>query len=663
MIPSILLLLLVNQQIYEMDEIVVTATRYPLALQNVAVATMVIDRADIDALRALDITEVLQGTAGLDVKDYGTPGAATSLMLRGVPSSGTLVLVNGQPVNMATTGMADISAIDVNSIERIEVVKGPVSSIYGANTLGGVVNVITDKEYTKPEIWINAAPFTTTFDTLFQNRYVGLAAGLPFQDWQLGLSAAYRTSLGHRSNSELAKYDIQGTIGYQTDRVALKAHMAYDDKDYGIPGPMPYSDSLHPVPVFGDSTATSLYDHQDDAALLGNIKFVWNVSERLQWEQRLYGDRRNSKFHTQYAGWIGDTIIEDHTYLTYSGGYNTMVLARFSGLDLSVGIDARIDSLNTQTASEQSGDTTWDASVYTFGGWCQAKKDIGDIVSFVPSLRLDYHGEYGTFLSPSIGFITIVQPKLVLKASVGRTFRAPGLNDLYWPLSGNRGLTPEYGWVYEMRVEAAPLHAMFGAVSLFMHDIKDRIAWMPDTGGMWMPQNINELSIIGLDCEYQGRLTRFVDLALQGTYVTAIQMNDEIVYDFYDYVADTSLTIIQEIERDAAYIPRYTLKFTQHLHAPCSFDIDLSEMYVSETRNYYTNYDRSPAVSMDEKIIDAYMLFNASVTKTFGTSILLTAGVKNALNTDYATQFGYSIDDLDYPMPGRTYFLNISAHY
>jgi outer membrane receptor for ferrienterochelin and colicin len=92
----LLTVILISQQLYELDEVVVTASRYPLLLQDVAVAVMVIEREDIEKLDALNIGDALITAAGIEIKDYGTAGV-TSISTRGIPSTGTLVLVNGQP--------------------------------------------------------------------------------------------------------------------------------------------------------------------------------------------------------------------------------------------------------------------------------------------------------------------------------------------------------------------------------------------------------------------------------------------------------------------------------------------------------------------------------------------------------------------------------------
>jgi outer membrane cobalamin receptor len=85
MIPLVFLVMLVAQPIYELDEIVVTATRYPAALQDIALATVVIDKEELDKLNAISVGEVLQAYAGADIKDYGNPGSVSSISIRGIP--------------------------------------------------------------------------------------------------------------------------------------------------------------------------------------------------------------------------------------------------------------------------------------------------------------------------------------------------------------------------------------------------------------------------------------------------------------------------------------------------------------------------------------------------------------------------------------------------
>lgn len=663
MIPLVFLSVLINQPIYEMEEIVVTATRYPVALQDIVVATMVIEKQTIDVLYPLGLGELLHASSGIDFKEYGTPGAVSSVSLRGLPSNGTLVLLNGQPLNATTTGMADLSLIDIHSIERIEIVKGPVASLYGANALGGVINCITTRHLERPDIRFIVMPSTTTFDFLTQTNDLALKAGIPLGRLQVDVSGAFRSSEGLRGNSNLTKYDGQGLFEYRASTWTAYASILYDEKDYGIPGPVPLIDSIHPVPIFGDSTATSLYDHEKDRTLLGSFFLTWKPSDLIQWKNVLYADRKQTEFHTQYAGWLGDTIIEDHDYLTYTIGYNTMVLLRYRDVDFTLGFDMHYDSVRTTRTSEQSGDTTWNAQSYTLGAWFQLKKDFSRIISVVPSLRFDQNKDFGGFISPSIGFVSTLQQNLCVKVSVGRTFRAPTFNDLYWPHSGNRDLTPEYGWAYEFRVETTPVPEVFGAVSLFIRNVEDRIFWLPDTGNLWKPQNVNYLAINGMDIEVHSQIGGFLDLSFEGTYLEATQRHDEIVYDFYDWIADTGVIVLQEIERDAAFVPRYCLRVGQHFCLPYAIGLTLHESYVAQRRNYYGNYDNYPVVTMDEKILEGYTLLNAAVSKEFTQYLTLTIGVKNLLNIEYAQQFGHTYEDLDYPMPGRVYFMKLGAHY
>jgi len=127
-----------------LDEVVVTATRAPKALENIAQKVQVISRSDIDKTIAADMTDLLKKTAGVDVIQY--PGLSSGIGIRGFRpqfsgiNQRTLVLIDGRPA-----GATNLSTLNMNNVERVEVLKGPASSLYGSQAMGGVVNIITKK--------------------------------------------------------------------------------------------------------------------------------------------------------------------------------------------------------------------------------------------------------------------------------------------------------------------------------------------------------------------------------------------------------------------------------------------------------------------------------------------------------------------------------------
>ena len=125
------------------DTIVVTATRTPIPLSDVAVPVAVITREDIELSLSTDLAELLRFQAGIDIGRNGGPGQATSVFLRGTESNHTLVLIDGVRMNPSTIGGAAVQNIAPETIERVEIVKGARSALYGTDAIGGVVNVIT----------------------------------------------------------------------------------------------------------------------------------------------------------------------------------------------------------------------------------------------------------------------------------------------------------------------------------------------------------------------------------------------------------------------------------------------------------------------------------------------------------------------------------------
>jgi outer membrane cobalamin receptor len=640
----------VGQTVYTLDTVVVTATRYPSALKDVAQAVLVIDRADIEARKATTLAELLQNQAGIDIRDYGVAGSFAGISLRGVPSSGVLVLVDGQPVNSVLTGVADLSAIDLDDVTRVEIIKGPASSLYGANGLGGVVNVITRNRYDKP-----TARVKTNLSAAVQSKFptaknLTADAGLPIRDFNFNAAGGYDAADGFRSNSRLNGYHLSAAAGYYRPQLEFSADAKYNKKDYGVPGPRPLVDSLHMVPEFGDSTVTSLLDLEKDRNFLSHLDLTWEPYPGIRWQNKIYGNELRIIYHTVYRKSIDTVATEDYEWRTFTVGLNSSFLINYHNTDLIIGFDDRYDSLQSIKSSVQTGDTAWPARQYNSARWIEAKKNIGQF-GFNPSLRFDMNSGYGYFLSPQLGLTYAPNLWCSIKASLGRAFRAPGFNDLYSPLYGNRDLKPEIGDGAELRFEYGLSAFTFSALSFFIREIRDRIAWLPTQGGFWRPENINRLSVRGLELENRARFTERIKADNEITFLYGRQLNREQIN------ADGSN---RDVERPSAFMPALTASSRWDILIPGGFTLNLAGYYTSARKNYYENWTQYPLITVDTKTLKSYVLFNAGLTRTWLGHLSTAAGCKNILDERYATQFGNTTSDLDYPMPPRTFYFQLT---
>jgi vitamin B12 transporter len=171
------------------EQIVVTATRTPMPLEDVLAPVLVIDRDAIERSGAGDPGDLLRFHAGLDLARNGGPGQTTAVFIRGADSNHTLVLVDGVRVNPGTIGLAPLQSIDPATIERIEVVKGPRSSLYGTDAIGGVINVITRRG--GDDAWSTTVGYGD-YDT----RQASLNGGLELGGTELDFGVAWMDSAG-----------------------------------------------------------------------------------------------------------------------------------------------------------------------------------------------------------------------------------------------------------------------------------------------------------------------------------------------------------------------------------------------------------------------------------------------------------------------------------
>ncbi|MFH1239263.1 MAG: TonB-dependent receptor plug domain-containing protein, partial [bacterium] len=148
-----------------LEQVVVTATRTPQPLANTGTNVSVITAGDIAGSKAYNLAEVVGKVAGVEISKEGTLGANQSLSLRGCRVQQVLVMVDGRSVNSTSLGMAELPQIPLANVERVEIIRGAASGLYGANAVGGVINVITKKaESDTPltEIYFSGGTFNTS---------------------------------------------------------------------------------------------------------------------------------------------------------------------------------------------------------------------------------------------------------------------------------------------------------------------------------------------------------------------------------------------------------------------------------------------------------------------------------------------------------------------
>ncbi len=649
--PWVILLFITGQEITQLDTVVVTATRYPSALRDIAPAIRLLDRKDLDALRPATLAEALNNLAGIDIREYGQAGSFAGVNLRGVPSSGVLLLSDGQPVNSVLTGVGDLNAIMIDDVERVEVIKGPASSLYGANGLGGVVNAITRRHFDKTEAAVDLGTGGQPDDPAADRTVFG-RIGSPLGDLNVCAAAGYRYASGYRSNSDFTGYHGRFFLGLDRPAWEIGTDVKYSNREYGVPGPKPRIDSLNPIPVLGDSTATSLFDREQDDNILAAIDFLWRSGTNAQWRNKIFGNDQRIQYHTSYWNY-SDTIDEDYDWQTYTLGLQTSLLVKVAAADLISGIDARYDTLETEKTSIQTGDTLWSASQSTIGAWLELKKTLGRF-HLNPSVRLDWNSGYGLFFSPMLGSVYAAADNLQIKFSLGRAFRAPGFNDLYSPLYGNPDLKPEIGNAAELRFEYASSNQTTTGLSLFSRVIHDRIAWLPTQAGLWRPQNVNRVNFLGLEWEGHGDYLDLIRIDNELTYIRARQRNRELVY------FDGTQTVFEDVERPAAFVPALAVSSRWTINLTDAAALNLAIVYTSARKNYYENWDGYPDIAIDTKNLSAYVRFDLGGSVTIYECLSINAGCKNLLDEQYATQFGNTTADLDYPMPPRTVYLQLS---
>ena len=657
--------LMINAE--ETDEIVVTASRVPKPLKDVPGAVSIISQQDIQSRNALDLAGALSGATGIEILSYGSLGSSSSLHLRGLYSQHTLVMVDDRNINDPATGSADLSYLSTDNIERVEIVRGPYSALYGANAVSGVVNIITKNQPQEPQ-----TKASTLFGT-YRTSVSRISNGLTYENSGYLFNSNFRTSQGHRDNSQHHSTNSTLRFNYQDNSrpvlnlpLDITVDMGYYQGATNFPGARPALDPAKRTAsqsALGNNDASTLFDYADDKKT--HLNAVCAVGDF-----KLRGSANNWDYQN-HQEWIDtNRITRDSKYLTDSSAIEITYNRSVANAQISGGLTAEsqrydVNSPQLDTVTQAVTPQKWDARRSVYSAFVQDEIALGRTVLTLGG-RIDNPTDFASQFSGRVNALYQVTPIINLRAAYGDSYRAPSLNDLYWPqdafAEGNRNLKPEQGNTAEAGIDYAIMKSVTAKANIFRQNLDNMIAWAPTGtigpwGNRWTPTNLNQANITGFEMEGTANLIKDVSLKLNYTLLNAIQKNQELT--------DAMLNTMETKTRKLAYAPSRKLDLTlshKNIFGLENLFFNFGVQYTSETYQYYSDYNAWPAVTTLTKSLPGHWLAGLKIRReTKNTELFF--GIDNITNKQYAVQFGSSIDDLDYPMPGRSYTAGLNLKF
>lgn len=459
------------------ETMVVTANRFEQDIKSTLAPISIITRQDIASLRAQSAFDVLKTLPGIEINSLGSKSNETSIFIRGTASKHTLVLLDGVRLNSATAGGASIGLIPASAIEKIEVVRGPRAAIYGSDAVGGVISISTIPEGGS----IHEGTLATGSNNSNQQtwRSVGQLSETTKGNFLYNRekSDGYRIYEGAGSEEE-SGYDsevILGSLNHQVNdqfSVFLSGFSQGSESEYAdaYGGPKKVSE----VDAYSLSTGTRFSKGDFLSSLeLGLMKTVGadGNADGTTAKTEISSKRES-------VSWV-----------------NTYTVSQ--GIVVNGGVDYYKEHASRGAANTTSYEKETKDNKAIFITSSASFLDAGTVEA---SVRYDDDSAFGGHDTWNLAAGYYVTDSIEAIASIGTAFKAPTFNDLYWPGSGNPDLKPETSESKEVGLRG--YHNAFDwSVTGYQTDIEDMIDWAPTPAGPWVPSNVDNVEIKGLEVE------------------------------------------------------------------------------------------------------------------------------------------------------------------
>ncbi|HPD14103.1 MAG TPA: TonB-dependent receptor [Planctomycetota bacterium] len=613
------------------EEVMVTATRLETPAKQVGSSITVITRKEIEQKKQATVLELLRTVPGVDVVQAGPAGGQSSVFLRGAKSEHTLVLLDGVELNdPITPGRSfDWAHLTADNVERIEVLRGPQSTLYGSDAIGGVINIITRKGQGPPRVTLGAeAGSRRTF-----RETLSVMGSTPVFNYALstahfetgGISAAERRDGnrekdGYRNSTCSARLGFSPAENFDVDLIVRCIRGRTENDNFGGPG--------------GDDPNYTSEVEQHFVRAQGRLRLLGG-----DWEQKFgvsYSDHHRTTRNNPDAAHPLD--LERSAYDGQIARFDWQHNFRLHETNtLTVGLETERES----GKSRYHSDGMWGPydsafprqSARTHSVYVQDSIALFERFFATVGFRLDDHEQFGSAFTYRVApTVVIPETGTRIKGSVGTGFKAPTLYQLYDPLYGNPDLQPEKSRGCDFGVE----QDLFGGlVTLDATCFRNRFKNLIDfvfVGWSGSYQNVAEAESKGVELGATMRPTE--NLTLRATY-TYTDTEDKA----------TGLELLRRARHKASVEANYRLLKATNIH--------LSAAYIGPRKDLF--FDNTTFTS-SRVTLDSYLLVNLAVTHDVTKNVQVYGRVENVLDQHYQEVKGYGA-------PGIGFFTGVRAAF
>lgn len=470
-----------------LEEITVESSRIPLSYMETSSVVNIIDKIDIAHLPVHDIQDLLNYALSVDVRQRGLNGVQSDVSIRGGSFEQTLILLNGVKVNDAQTGHHNMNLpVDIESVERIEILQGPGARIYGPSAFSGAINIITnsnDEKFIKANVGGGEHGF----------RNLSFSSSYNFNQLNNYFSYSYKESEGFTDNTDFENSSLFYQVSKEGNLVDFSGQAGYLNKSFG-------ANSFYTAafPEQFEKTKTFFASGQLNKNI-NKLKITPSVYWRRHQDHFLL-ERNNPDFY-------------ENNHLTNTIGGDLKLIYEWQFGVTALGFEYRNESILSTRLGEPMTDSIEVPGEP--GSFFYNKKDRDDLsLFFQQNINLGdfnfdlglityYKSDYDWEVFPGVNIGYEISEKMHAFAGYNFSFRVPTFTELYYSSPTNQGnlnLKPEKSATLDVGIKYLN-KSVFSQFSVFYRDGTDLIDWALDTSGIYVSRNVNNIKAYGFESE------------------------------------------------------------------------------------------------------------------------------------------------------------------